>query len=114
MRVLNAVAQQTVQDCKGVTLAKKRQVTNGFVTASIVTWYDDTHPPLDIKLFDADNDPVTGNPTQIRKTRDEDNARQEQFAYDPFGLQSRKDVWFTGTISTPCSPSSIRIRSRST
>jgi hypothetical protein len=55
VRVLNAVARQTVQDCKGVTLAKKSfeydglrriragQVTNGFVSAGIVTRYDDTH-----------------------------------------------------------------------
>ena len=120
VRVLNAVAQQTVQDCKGVTLAKKSfeydglspsideatgqpvvQVTNGFVTASIVTRYDgDTHVSLgDIRLFDADNDPVTGNPTQIRKTRDGDNARQgTNFTYDPFALVlTRKDVWSTGT-----------------
>ena len=120
VRILNAVARQTVQDCKGVTLAKKSfeydglspsideatgqpvvQVTNGFVSAGIVTRYDgDTHVSLgDIRLFDADNDLVTGNPTQIRKTRDGDNARQgTNLTYDPFGLVvTRKDVWSTGT-----------------
>ena len=120
VRVLNAVAWQTVQDCKGVTLAKKSfeydglspsideatgqpvvQVTNGFVSAGIVTGYDgDTHVSLgDIRLFDADNDPVTGNPTQIRKTRSGDNARQgTNLTYDPFALVlTRKDVWSTGT-----------------
>ena len=87
MRILNAVAQQTLHDCNGATFAKiassmtgsRRgrqpvgQVTNGFVTSSIVTRYDgDTHRPLgDIRLFDADYDPTTGNPTQIRKTRDD-------------------------------------------
>ena len=52
----------------------------------------------DIRLFDADIDPTTGNPTQIRKTRDEDNARQgTNFAYDPFALVvTRKDVCVHG------------------
>ena len=52
----------------------------------------------DIRLFD-DSMTATGNPTQIRKTRDEDSARQgTNFAYDPFGLVvTRKDVWSTGT-----------------
>jgi hypothetical protein len=58
-----------------------------------------THASLgDIRLFEADHDPITGNPTQIRKTRD-DNARQgTNFTYDSFGLVlTRKDVWSTGT-----------------
>ena len=76
-------------------------MTNGFVSAGIVTRYDgDTHVSLgDIRLFDADNDPITGNPTQIRKTRGGDNARQgTNLTYDPFALVlTRKDVWSTGT-----------------
>lgn len=115
-RVLNAVAQQTLHDCNGTTFAKNcfeydgfattadspvGQVSSGFVTSSTVTRLDgDTHVSLgDIRLFDADIDATTGNPTQIRKTRNEDNARQgTNFAYDPFGLVvTRKDVWSTGT-----------------
>ena len=110
VRVLNAVAQQTVQDCHDVTLARKRfeydeltagQVSNGFITSSTVTRYDgDTHLPLaDIRLFDAKYDQTTGILQSTTKTRDGDNARQgTNFTYDPFGLVlTHKDVWSTRT-----------------
>ncbi len=118
--MLNAVAQQIVkaqtagQDCNGATLAKKRfeydglttsagnpigQVSDGFVTASIVTRYDENHSLLsDIRLFDASYN-ADGTLQSTTKTRDEDNARNgTNFSYDPFGLVlTRQDNWSTGT-----------------
>ena len=114
VRVLNAPAQQMVQDCHGVTLAKKRfeydgftasagnpvgQVSDGFVTSSTVTRYDENHAPLgDIRLFDATYN-ADGTLQSTTKTRDEDNARNgTNFSYDPFGLVlTRQDNWSTGT-----------------
>ena len=120
VRVLNAVAQQIVkaqtagQDCNGATLTKTRfeydgltasagnpvgQVSDGFVTSSTVTRYDENHAPLgDIRLFDATYN-ADGTLQSTTKTRDEDNARNgTNFSYDPFGLVlTRQDNWSTGT-----------------
>ena len=104
VRILNAVAQQTVQDCRGVTLASKRfeydgffghaagKVTNGFLNISRVTRYDmDTHASLgDLELFQVGFDPA-GNPRNISRTRDEDGAGNfTDLTYDPFGLVTTK------------------------
>jgi YD repeat-containing protein len=138
-RVLNAPATRTVRPSCGSTviLAKDSfeydgltddpavvQVSDGFVTAHIVTRYDmDTHAPLggDIRLFDATIDPTTGNPTVITRTRDDNiNTRVGvNFSYDPYGLVlTRKDVWSTGTnfdtLSTTVIPDPVTLNVTST
>lgn len=107
-RVLNAPAQRTVTNCAGtpITLSKHTweydtingtklsagQVTNGFVTAHIVSRLDENGKPIpdakgngDIRLFDATYD-GRGNPVTITKTRDDDATRTVTLAYDPFDL----------------------------
>src|SRR5262249_48345719 len=101
--VRNAVAQQTVQDCHGVTLTKKRfeyynlsagavdpagQVTDGSVASSTVTRFDmDSHISLgDIKLFDATYN-ADGTLKSTTKTRDDGATISSTVdKYDPFGL----------------------------
>ena len=102
VRVLNAPATRTVQDCSGsnVILAKDSfeydlldpaQVSDGFVTAHIVTRYDmGTHASLgDIRLFTATYN-AAGNVQSVLRVRDEDGANQATFfSYDAFGLVAK-------------------------
>src|SRR5262249_23116315 len=124
LRLLNLPAAQTVQDCRGVTLATKRfeydgltgdqagQVTNGFVTSSTVTRYDmDSHLPLGgpIRLFDATFD-GTGNLSTVTKTRDDGATRTTSISYDrdPFGLVA------TGVSSSATNPDGTVLPTTST
>jgi RHS repeat-associated protein len=113
VHVLNAVAQQTVQDCNGVTLAKTRfeydgfttsaanpvgQVSNGFVTSSTVTRYDENHGFLsDIRQFDSTYN-FDGTLHEIKQIRDDGAVKKVQFSYEPFGLVA------TGATSTAYDP----------
>src|SRR5262249_22546339 len=102
VRVLNAVAQQTVTGCgdNAPILAKKRfeydrptgaqagQVTSGFVSANIVTRFDmDTYAPLgDIREFDVIKHDAVGNPLTVTRPRDDGATQTTKTDYDAFGL----------------------------
>jgi RHS repeat-associated core domain len=143
VHVRNAPAVQTVQDCHGVTLAKKSfeydgltptpsgdpnvppvvEVLNGFVTSSIVTRYDlDTHKSLgDIRLFDATYDD-NGNLKTITRTRDNDGAtKTETIGYDPFFSLSAvsvnsaaSDTNGTSILSASLAPDPLTLNVKST